>query len=248
MGNQTKIAEAFITYAADILGDTNNGLSGKEIVSLCAQHAVKHEIHIPYPSNSVTNLPSKRIVLRKNLEVFTPVQQYSLIQALCKELHNKNPDYAEVQTLLGKLVAQYSALEQNEIDNSEFIEETKDWLDKYPEIQKHYQSALFKRNNNLFTRNLLDDLRFSLELLFKEILNNSKSLEKQQSDLGLFLEKKNISKEVKNLYTNVLLNFYNKYQNENVKHNENFKAIEVDFIIEQTTALMRLLLKAHNEK
>ena len=38
------------------------------------------------------------------------------------------------------------------------------------------------------------------------------------------------------------------YQNNNVKHNENYNEIEVDFIFEQTAVLMRLLIKLDNKK
>ena len=125
---------------------------------------------------------------------------------------------------------------------------TKEWLDDYPQAKKHYEDALSKRNNNIYTRNLLDDLRCSLEALVKEILKNSKSLENQKAELGNFLKENVISVEIRNLYTDKILDFYIKYQNNNVKHSENFNEIEVDFIFEQTAVLMRLLIKLDNNK
>ena len=84
-----------------------------------------------------------------------------------------------------------------------------------------------------------------LEELLKEILRNKKSLENQESELGKFLDKKGISNEIKNLYINIMIKFFKNYQNNNVKHETKFKDIEVDFIIEQTAILMRLLIKSH---
>lgn len=94
----------------------------------------------------------------------------------------------------------------------------------------------------------MDDLRFSLEMLVKAILKNSKSLENQKSELGNFLKENSISGEIINLYTDKILKFYTDYQNNNVKHNENYNEIEVDFIFEQTAVLMRLLIKLDNKK
>ena len=94
----------------------------------------------------------------------------------------------------------------------------------------------------------MDDLRFSLEVLVKAILKNSKSLENQKAELGNFLKENGISVEIRNLYTDKILDFYIKYQNNNVKHSENFNEIEVDFIFEQTAVLMILLIKLDNNK
>ena len=85
-------------------------------------------------------------------------------------------------------------------------------------------------------------------MLVKAILKNSKSLENQKSELGNFLKENSISGEIINLYTDKILKFYTDYQNNNVKHNENYNEIEVDFIFEQTAVLMRLLIKLDNKK
>ncbi len=56
----------------------------------------------------------------------------------------------------------------------------------YPESAGLYQSALNKLNENRNERNILDDLRLSLELLLKSLLNNNKSLENQLNELGTY--------------------------------------------------------------
>lgn len=156
------IDNTFIALASNILGDTDSGLSGREICEYLAEYAVEYNVVIPYASYS--------------------------------------------------------------------------------------NDALNKKNNNIYTRNLLDDLRFSLEVLVKAILKNSKSLENQKAELGNFLKENGISVEIRNLYTDKILEFYTDYQNHNVKHNENYNEIEVDFIFEQTAVLMRLLIKLDNKK
>ena len=53
--------------------------------------------------------------------------------------------------------------------------------------------------------------------------------------------------EVKNFYIATVFDFFTKYQNENVKHNINFKDIEIDFIFNQTTVLMQFLIVLHKQ-
>ncbi|HHV6854468.1 TPA: hypothetical protein ACUL9L_001402, partial [Haemophilus influenzae] len=192
------------------------------------------------------DFPSKRTALEKNLKRFTSEQQYEIIDELCRL--PKFSENEKVQDLLIKLVNRYQEFSTETNELPEIALKTKEWLDDYPKAKKHYDDALNKKNNDIYTRNLLDDLRCSLEALVKAILKNSKSLENQKVELGNFFKKHSISVEIRNLYTDKILEFYTKYQNHNVKHNENYNEIEVDFIFEQTAVLMRLLIKLDNKK
>ena len=78
--------------------------------------------------------------------------------------------------------------------NESLIEETRHWLESYPDSLKLFQEALTKFENNLFTRNILDDLRLSLELLLKAVLTNDKSMENQIDGLGRHLKGKGAQK------------------------------------------------------
>lgn len=240
------IDDTFIALASNILGDTDYGLSGKEICKYLAEYAVKYGVVIPYASYPNKDFPNKRTALETNLKCFTPEQQYKIIDELCRL--PKFSENEKVQDLLIKLVNRYQEFSTETNELPEMVLKTKEWLDDYPQAKKHYEDALSKRNNNIYTRNLLDDLRCSLEALVKEILKNSKSLENQKAELGNFLKENVISVEIRNLYTDKILDFYIKYQNNNVKHSENFNEIEVDFIFEQTAVLMRLLIKLDNNK
>lgn len=131
----------------------------------------------------------------------------------------------------------------NELD--EIITKTKEWLDDYPKTKKHYESALLKKSNQVFTRNLLDDLRCALESLVQNILNNEKSLENQNNDLGAFFKNKQISQYISNFYIDKVIKFFTDYQNNHVKHQDSYKEKEIDFIFEQTTVLMRFLIQLH---
>lgn len=116
------------------------------------------------------------------------------------------------------------------------------WLSKYPDVKRIFLGALEKYEYNSFERNLLDDLRLSVETLLKSILNNNKSLENQTSDVGIFLKSKGVSSEVASMYWK-LLDYFSKYQNSYVKHNDNVNTHEVELIIYLTGVFIRFLSK-----
>lgn len=94
-------------------------------------------------------------------------------------------------------------------------------LSPYPKVKKIVDDAFtkVKMNNASLNRNILDDMRLSLELLLREVLRNSKSLEKQTSeDIGLYLKNKGKEKEIRSMFS-ALIDYYTKYQDKSVKHN-----------------------------
>lgn len=111
----------------------------------------------------------------------------------------------------------------------------------YPESAGLYQNALNKLNENRNERNILDDLRLSLELLLKSLLNNTKSLENQLNELGAYLKKKGVSIEVRNMIM-TLIEYYSKYQNSYVKHNDLVKRDEIDLIVNLTGAFISFII------
>ena len=231
------INNEYLSYAARILADTNEGLSGSEICKFCNQYAVKYAKTIKH-----TKLPfakgvsNKAQVLRENLACFEPEQQFVIIRDLCDLEKFSNNE--QVKDLKLTLARDYSHLAPQDVPEQilESINQVRHWLDDYPEAKVNYESAL---------ENLLDDLRSSFESLVKDILQSRKSLENLKSELGKFLDERNINVEIKKFYTATVFDFFTKYQNENVKHNINFKDIEIDFIFYQTTVLMQFLITLH---
>ena len=127
--------------------------------------------------------------------------------------------------------------------DSKLVNDNLQWLQDYPEAYKQFEGALqlYQKGGNL-DRSLLDNLRFSLEQLLKKILSNDAPLEKQLSNLGTFLAGKKINTEISNMYV-TLIDYFTKYQNNNVKHDEGYDPKEVEFVIYLTGAFMRLLLQ-----
>lgn len=116
-------------------------------------------------------------------------------------------------------------------------------LASYPQAGKHYQSAMDKLNEGKFERNLVDDLRLCIETLLKSILANDKSIENQYSPLGQYLETRNISVELRNLFIKQL-EYYAKWHNENVKHNDKVKELEIDLVINISSTFISFLLQS----
>ena len=242
--------DSFLGYATSILADTNEGLSGSEICKLCSKYAVDYAKTIIYtaqPFKKGTSNINKAQALQENLACFEPEQQFLIIRDLCDlEKFTNNSKVTKLKLALAK---NYAHLAPQEIAQQilEITNQVRHWLDNYPEAKLHYESALEKKNNKLYERNLLDDLRFSLESLVNKILRKQKSLENLKSELGKFLDERNINVEVKNLYISTVFDFFTKYQNENVKNNSIFKEIEIDFIFNQTTVIMQFLIALHKK-
>jgi len=227
----------FLSYACDILADTKTGLTGSKIVEYCVAFAVRYGIEIPYNKYPFFDSPNKRTALLKNLQAFKPEQQYLIIKELC-EL-DKWSDDPKIKDLKIKLISRFGSLFQgSECINEILIEETKHWLEPFTKAKQNYLKALEKFNNGVFLRNSLDDLRLSLELLLQEIFGNSKSLENQISEVGSMVTLKGGSKEFANMFQK-LVEYYTKYQNTYVKHNDRVMELEIEFIFELTSSFMK---------
>lgn len=241
------INNEYLSYAARILADTNEGLSGSEICKFCNQYAVKYAKTIKHAKLPFAKgVSNKAQVLRENLACFEPDQQFVIIQDLCDlEKFSNNEQVNELKVILTR---DYYHLAPQEIAEQilETVNRVKNWLDGYPEAKKYYEGALEKMSCKIYKRNLLDDLRCSLEALVKDILQSKSSVENLKSDLGNYLKENNVNVEIRNLYI-TLLKFFLEYQNNNVKHNDLSKKIEVDFIFNQTTVLMQFLIVLHKQ-
>lgn len=247
--------QVFILNACDILGNTEKGLKGSQITSKLKAFAYEYNVDIPYPSVQAMQekgCPNKRKALYENVIKFNEEQQYMIIKTLCLEPNIANNK--EIKELKAKLYIQYG----KEYDNQgEEIKEvlndiSEHWLDKYPRSYRVYNDAMIKYKNNIFNRNILDDLRLSLELLVKDILKNEQSLENQHNELSKFLSKNN-SQFFINLF-NSLLKSYETYNNNMVKHNKeensanDIEEQELNFIVQLTNIVMRFLVENDKSK
>lgn len=76
----------------------------------------------------------------------------------------------------------------------------------------------------------------------KGIFKNSKSLENQIELLGEYLKGKGGSKELTNMFVK-LVDYYSKYQNTYVKHDDAGIEEEIEFIFEITSSFMKHIVR-----
>ena len=190
------INNVFLTYASDILAETNSGLTSTEIGKYFSAKSLDYNIDIPFHKPPFLDVPNKRTAFLENLKRFNSDQQFGIISELIERMIHLE----SVKDLKNKLYSQYPEYipEGQHILASEIVKETQHWLSAYKKSFELYNSALDKLNNRIYQRNLIDDLRLSLELLLKELLNNDKPLEKQISDVGQFQKNKGISPDTTN--------------------------------------------------
>lgn len=107
-----KIDASFIQYAADILGDTNTGLTGGEIVKYCNSYAIEFNVNIPIISPDFGGLvPNKRTALYKNLVEFSACQQFKIIKELCEvEKFSNNDNVKKLKARLYERFEQFDNL------------------------------------------------------------------------------------------------------------------------------------------
>ncbi|MGA3200675.1 MAG: hypothetical protein ABSD89_14915 [Halobacteriota archaeon] len=131
--------------------------------------------------------------------------------------------------------------------DEKLVNDTLEWLNEYPlKTNKYFESALSECLNKRYERSI-NDMRLSLEILLKHLLNNNKSLEKQTSPLGIYLKEKNVPADIMNTYSTIL-NQYSRYQNEFAKHDDHRKPRQIteeeaEFIVYETGVLMRFLIQ-----
>jgi len=240
------LSAPFVSHASDILADTNLGLSGPQIVKVTGSHAVEANVTIPHPIYPFDkSVPNKRTALNENLMAFPEPERYRIIRELCEHptVQERNREAAEKLKLT--LIARYGHL-ANEALGSELdeklVERTAHWLGPFSDALKPYDQAVQKHANGVFLRNVLDDLRLALELLLKVLLGNDKSLENQIPHLGAFIKQRGGSSELANMFVK-LIDYYTKYQNSYVKHDDAVIEEEVEFIFELTSSFMKHLVR-----
>ena len=99
------LPSVFITHAASVLGDTNEGLTGSGIIKFFSGYAIEFNVDIPFAA-SLAGVPNKRTALNENLNAFSAKQQNKIIRELCEfERFKDNP---KVKDLKIKLISRYS--------------------------------------------------------------------------------------------------------------------------------------------
>jgi hypothetical protein len=128
------------------------------------------------------------------------------------------------------------------------VNDNLNWLTGHPKALVSFEKALalYLKGNTSTFRNLLDELRKALEDILRSILGNRKSLENQRDLLGKWIEGKGVHAQVRNMYMTLLKQFTD-YQNDAVKHGDDWVESEVEYMIYLTGTFMRLLLVLNDD-
>lgn len=225
----------FLEHASNVLGDTNGGLSDIEINKYILEYAVSNNVSLP----NNKEYPNKRTKLFEYLKKFDTKSCINIIYKLT--LLDKFNNNDAVTKLREQLISKYGQYIDNKVTDTVIVQQTKHWLENYPNAFEPYCRALKQYESKNYTRNILDNMRLSLESLLKDILNNSKSLENQKEDIGAKLKKNNLDPHIRNMFT-AIIDMYCKYNNKNIKHGNKVHILETDYMIEQTSIMMKFLI------
>ena len=235
---------SFLVFAANILADTNQGLSGAKIVEYFNSYSIDYGKVIPFETYPF-DAPNKRTAFIENIKCFSAKEQFRII----KDLYNLSlfTQNEQVYNLRNTLFTRYGNLATERLSDTEVIQQTKHWLVCYPEALKQYERALTKYESEIFDRNALDDIRLAFELLVKDLLGNDKSLENQISGICSLMQSFSVSKELTNMIQPII-KYYTDFQNHHVKHNDSVNKNEMEYVIELTSVIMKFLIKANKGK
>lgn len=186
----------------------------------------KVKITTTYLKDDEINLFAEKHNFRWSNEVAT----VELFVNLClneTEKYHPNPFEKEINT--------------NDVD-SVFTAQTYQALKPYPSSLKLFKEAMEKFDKKIFKRNILDDLRLCLEDLLRQTLNNKKSLENQLTEIGLYQKARGGSPEIVNMLQK-LIDYYARYQNNYIKHNDMVKESEIELVINLTSTFINYITK-----
>ena len=225
-------------------GTLNEVYSGTEIATLFAEYGAEFNSSVPFISTPFPNFTSKATAIQNNLQSFTEEQQFKIIKELCESVLAQNPANKDVAKILKLLLKNYGSVYSNDKIDRNIINETNTWLTASSRAKEEFEKAIQSYDNSIYNRYTLDSIRLAFEFFMQDILKNSKSLENQpiEGELLHLFRKKGIPKEIINLVRLIIKGLIS-YQNENVKHSQTFTDLEVEFVIEQTSILMKLFAK-----
>jgi hypothetical protein len=244
-----RLPPTFIMHAAEVLGATSGGLNGSDIAKLLRGYSMQYGVDIPHGVYPLV-APNKRTALFENLQQFSAPQQHRIIREMCEHVTGLGPDRDDVRQLKVALATRYSKYDSDAAAaavNDALVKDTRHWLDLYPDSLSVYNEAIDKFRSRVFERNILDDLRLSLELLLEGIFNNNRSLENQLPALGQFIKQRGGSSELANMFSK-LVEYYTRYQNTYVKHADDVIEEEIEFIMEITSAFMKHLVRMNRQQ
>lgn len=182
----------------------------------------------------------------ENKEIYSDWKEAQLSEIKTVQKYIKSPfTFDDMEQFSNyKTVTEFTPQKELQQD---LISETFYWIGNFPKVKNRFERAVTLYNDRSDQNDCVNNLRLTLELLVKGILQNEKSLENQLREIGKYQEQLGISVEIRNAF-NRTLDCFNKYQNNRVKHDTKINSEhEVEFMFGLTMIFIRMLIKP-NEK
>ena len=215
----------------DIEDQLKELFTGNEIISLTNEFADSVGEKVTFHS---VGFNSKKDILTRNINDLSDDAKIKFFKEI-KLVHNvaSKP----------KLVQQIDELiDDAELDNSSARKSISDLLSKHSnKVVQSWKNAVRFYEQEQY-RDALDSIRLTMELLFKEVLGNAKSLENQKETLGKYLKQHGISTQFRNLFFRIL-DMYEKIQNDNAKHDvpDKLSREEISFLMNESVLIIKFI-------
>jgi len=188
----------------------------------------------------------KKSINLENKEIYNKWKSEQLNEIQTVQKYIKSPFIFEDFEQFFNYTSITDFIPHNELQQ-DLVSETFYWINSFPKVKDRFTRAVNLYNEKSDLIDCVNNLRLTLEILVKEILNNNKSLENQLGEIGQYQERLGIGVEIRNTF-NKVLDYYNKYQNNRVKHDTDINnEHEVEFIFGLTMIFIRILIKPNNE-
>ena len=122
------------------------------------------------------------------------------------------------------------------------IDDDLEWLSDYKTAMVPFRKALAQYSDPTKQREALDLLRFSFEKFLQQLLGNKAPLEKNGTALVRWMDAHGANTDTRNMMKGLFESYW-KYQDNNVKHNDESKPAEVDFVLYLTATFIHLLIE-----
>ena len=92
------ISNVFLTYASDVLAETQSGLTATQIGKYFSAKSLDYNVEIPHYKAPFVDVANKRTAFLENLQKFNSTQQFEIIHEL-SEIHSQIPGANELTSI-----------------------------------------------------------------------------------------------------------------------------------------------------
>ena len=122
-----------------------------------------------------------------------------------------------------------------------------EWLRDYPTAHKTFVTALKQYSDDIYIRDVADNLRKALEAFLQEFLGNEKNLETNKNEICKYLGSQGVDAGISGLFQ-PLLNAYKNINDRIAKHNDAVDKKLLEFLLYQTGVLIRMVIVVKMEE